>query len=70
MKFVIKKAPKRRSYVHRLTDLLRSMPVDPEMAFTVDSMTLRTLRGYAKARGWEIVQQTQPDGSILFWRGG
>lgn len=70
MQIVPKEAPEPRHHVRRLTEALRSLKPDKDHAITVDIPTMKALRVYARSKGWIVTQQTQQDGSILFWRLG
>ena len=66
---VVQAAPVRREHTKRLTDGLRAMPVDSNVAHRVDQATARCVRAYANFHGWKITQLKDGD-SILIWRVG
>lgn len=68
MKIVTRKPPLPR--VKRMTEALKATPVSKTEAVQLDIPTARAFRMYAWSRGWVVIQQTQADGSILFWRVG
>lgn len=66
---VVQSAPVRREHVKRMTDALRAMPVDFNVAHRVDRATAGCLRIYARNNGWKITQKKDGD-SLLVWRVG
>lgn len=60
--------PERSVREPRMTDSLRSLPVDPETAHRLDYKTVCALRVFAANHGWKIVQQKESSDSFLVWR--